>query len=80
MHFHPVRHRAFGSMSAHGRLTIHVQFEVSTPHILYACLGGFVVFVCHPFRLLLSACYRVDLFPLILSVWDVFALHSGKSL
>jgi hypothetical protein len=44
--------RAFGSMSAHGRLTLHVQFEVSTPHVLYACLGGFVVFVCHPF-----ACY-----------------------
>jgi hypothetical protein len=46
--------RAFGFMSAHGRLTILVQFEVSTPHILYACLGGFVVFVCHPFRLLHS--------------------------
>jgi hypothetical protein len=62
---------AFRSMSAHGRLTLRVQFQVSTPHILYACLGGFVVFVCHPF-----VCFA----QLNLSVWDVFALHSGKGL
>lgn len=64
-------------MSAPDRLTFHVQFEVSTPHILYACLGGFVVFVCRPFRLLRSACYKVTFLPTE-SVWDVFALHSGK--
>jgi len=67
-------------MSAHDRLTLRVQFEVSTPHILYACLGGFVVFVCHPFRLLAQNATKLTSFPLNLSVWDVLALHSGKSL
>jgi len=66
---------SFGPTSAHNQLTPHVQFEVSTPHILYACLGGFVVFVCTPFRLLRSACYQVivTLFPCI-SQFGMFSL------
>jgi hypothetical protein len=49
----------------HDQLTPFAQFEpeVSTPHILYACLGGFVVFVRHFLPLLSSPSYSLSSLP-----------------
>ena len=51
------------------------QFDVTTPHVVYACLGGFVVLVRPPISLSLLA----QAHPLMLhTVWDVLPLHPRK--
>ncbi|KAI0247451.1 Sodium/hydrogen exchanger family-domain-containing protein [Lactifluus subvellereus] len=51
-------------------------FDASTPHVLYACLGGFIVFVRHSFS---SSCYAWHLTRLIsplLGASDQFGMFS----
>lgn len=40
-----VRHTCFMTSAWRGLISGCSQFEVTTPHVAYACLGGFVVIV-----------------------------------
>lgn len=69
MRFHPVRSPVVPRPLL--MLTL-LQFEVSIPHIIYAALGGFVVFVS-PYRASIHAMGSP-----VWAVWHVLSIHSRK--
>ena len=56
--FHDLSHvpisssQSFTLLSIQKKLTATIQFDVNTPHVVYACLGGFVVLVRSPLSLI----------------------------
>ena len=68
--FHPVSHSPSSPFSTQAKkLTAILQFDVTTPHVVYACLGGFVVLVRSPIS------FRDHTISSSASVWHVLPLH-----